>query len=140
MQFELRGYDIDKAYELAQQIKLRVEELPGIVEVRSGRSEGTPEERIIFDRNKIADLGLSVREVAQIIQTNIGGSRAGSYRIGGDEYPITVAPSPRRSPGHTRYRQYFYYHSSRGDPDFCCHQKRKWARTGRHRPHERSAC
>lgn len=94
VQFELRGYDIEKAYELAQQIKLRVEKLPGIVEVRSGRSEGTPEERILFDRDKIADLGLAVRDVAQVIQTNIGGSRAGSYRIGGDEYPITVRLRP----------------------------------------------
>lgn len=94
VQFELRGYDIEKAYELAQEIKLRVEKLPGIVEVRAGRSEGTPEERILFDRDKIADLGLSVREVAQVVQTNIGGSRAGSYRIGGDEYPITVRLRP----------------------------------------------
>ncbi len=94
VQFELRGYNIEQAYELAQQIKLRVEKLPGIVEVRAGRSEGTPEERIIFDRDKIADLGLSVRDVAQVIQTNIGGSRAGSYRIGGDEYPITVRLRP----------------------------------------------
>ncbi|NIR64734.1 MAG: hypothetical protein GWN00_30175, partial [Aliifodinibius sp.] len=70
------GYDLERAYELAQDIKLRVEQLPGIVEVRTGRSEGTPEERIIFDREKIADLGLSVREVAQVLQTNIGGSRA----------------------------------------------------------------
>ncbi|MDZ7756421.1 efflux RND transporter permease subunit [Rhodohalobacter sp.] len=94
LQFELRGYDLEKAYDLAQDIKLRVEKLPGIVEVRSGQSEGTPEERILFDREKIANLGLSVREVAQVIQTNIGGSRAGSYRIGGDEYPITVRLRP----------------------------------------------
>ncbi len=94
LQFELRGYDLERAYELAQDIKLRVEQLPGIVEVRTGRSEGTPEERIIFDREKIADLGLSVREVAQVLQTNIGGSRAGSYRVGGDEYPITVRLRP----------------------------------------------
>ncbi|MAO64320.1 MAG: acriflavin resistance protein [Balneola sp.] len=94
VQFELRGYDLDRAYEIAQDIKLRVETIPGIVEVRSDQSEGSPEERIIFNRERIADLGLSVREVAEIIQTNIGGSRAGSYRIGGDEYPITVRLRP----------------------------------------------
>jgi HAE1 family hydrophobic/amphiphilic exporter-1 len=94
VQFELRGYDLEQSYELAQQIKLRVEKLPGIVEVRAGRSEGTPEERILFERDRIADLGLAVRDVAQVIQTNIGGSRAGSYRIGGDEYPITVRLRP----------------------------------------------
>lgn len=94
VQFEIRGYDLEKAYDLAQQIKLRIEEIPGIMEVRLGRSEGTPEERIVFDREKIADLGLSVREVAEVVQTNIGGRRAGSYRIGGDEYPITVRLRP----------------------------------------------
>ncbi|MEX0719665.1 MAG: efflux RND transporter permease subunit [Balneolaceae bacterium] len=94
VQFELRGYDIEQSYQLAQQIKLQVEEIPGIMEVRVGRSEGTPEQRIIFDREKIADLGLSVRAVAEVVQTNIGGSRAGSYRIGGDEYPITVRLRP----------------------------------------------
>ncbi len=94
VQFELRGYDVEQAYELAQKIKLRVETIPGIVEVRTASSEGNPEERIIFDREKIADLGLSVRDVASVIQTNIGGSRAGSYRIGGDEYPITVRLRP----------------------------------------------
>jgi HAE1 family hydrophobic/amphiphilic exporter-1 len=32
--------------------------------------------------------------VAQVIQTNIGGSRAGSFRVGGDEFPITVRLRP----------------------------------------------
>lgn len=100
VQFELRGYDLEQSYELAQQIRLKVEQIPGITEVRIGRSEGTPEERIVFDREKIADLGLSVREVAEVVQTNIGGRRAGAYRIGGDEYPITVRlrPEDRLSP------------------------------------------
>jgi len=94
LQIELRGYDVNKSYELAQQIKLRVEEIPGIQGVRVGRSEGTPEQRILFDREKIADLGLSVREVAQVVQTNVGGTRAGSFRDGGDEFPITVRLRP----------------------------------------------
>lgn len=100
VQFEIRGYDLEQSYELAQQIRLKVEQIPGITEVRIGRSEGTPEERIVFDREKIADLGLSVREVAEVVQTNIGGRRAGAYRIGGDEYPITVRlrPEDRLSP------------------------------------------
>ncbi|MFN1834551.1 efflux RND transporter permease subunit [Balneola sp. MJW-20] len=94
VQLELRGFEIEKSYELAQQIKLEMEQIPGLVEVRVGRSEGRPEQRITFDREKIADLGLTVNDVAQVIQTNIGGSRAGNFRIGGDEYPITVRLRP----------------------------------------------
>ncbi|GAB5409509.1 MAG: efflux RND transporter permease subunit [Balneolaceae bacterium] len=90
VQIQLRGYEIEKSYELAQQIKLEMENIPGVVGARVGRSEGRPEQRIMFDREKIADLGLSVNQVASVIQTNIGGSQAGSYRDGGDEYPIIV--------------------------------------------------
>ncbi len=94
VQVQLRGYDVEKSYELAQKIKLEMETIPGVFGARVGRSEGRPEQRIQFDREKIADLGLSVNQVASVIQTNIGGSRAGSYRVGGDEYPITVRLRP----------------------------------------------
>ncbi|MBO6523798.1 MAG: efflux RND transporter permease subunit [Balneolaceae bacterium] len=94
VQIQLRGYEIEKSYELAQQIKLKLETIPGVVDTRIGRSEGRPEQRIQFDREKIADLGLSVNQVASVIQTNIGGSQAGAYRDGGDEYPIIVRLRP----------------------------------------------
>ena len=94
VQVQLRGYDVEKSYELAQKIKLEMETIPGVFGARVGRSEGRPEQRIQFDREKIADLGLSVNQVASVIQTNIGGSRAGNFRVGGDEYPITVRLRP----------------------------------------------
>ncbi len=94
VEIELRGYNLDRAEELSQEIKRRMEEIPEVTGVRTDRREGQPEQNIIFDREKIADLGLSVREVAQVIQTNIGGSRAGTYRVGGDEYPIVVRLQP----------------------------------------------
>ena len=31
-----------------------------------------------------------MRQIAEVIQTNVGGSRAGVYREGGDEFPIMV--------------------------------------------------
>ncbi len=90
VQIQLRGYEIEKSYEIAQQIKLELEKIPGVVDSRVGRSEGRPEQRIKFNREKIADLGLSVNQVASVIQTNIGGSQAGAFRQDGDEYPIIV--------------------------------------------------
>lgn len=96
---ELRGYNMKQAERISNELKLIIEEIDGIEGVRTGRSEGRPEQNIVFDREKIADLGLSVRQVAQVIQTNIGGSQAGVYRVEGDEYPITVRlrPSDRLS-------------------------------------------
>ena len=90
IQIELRGYDLPLADRLAQDIKEIIEEVPQINDVRLSRREGRPEENIIIDREKIANYGLSVTDIAKIIQTNIGGGRAGVYRERGEEYPIMV--------------------------------------------------
>ncbi|KAA3630884.1 MAG: AcrB/AcrD/AcrF family protein [Calditrichaeota bacterium] len=90
IQIELRGYDLPLADRLAQDIKEIIEEVPQINDVRLSRREGRPEENIIIDREKIANYGLSVSDIANIIQTNIGGGRAGVYREKGEEYPIMV--------------------------------------------------
>ena len=95
VELQLRGYNLDRATKISQQIKLMMEEIPEVTGVRIDRREGRPEQNIIFDREKIADLGLSVRNIAQVIQTNVGGSRAGVFREGGDEYPITVRLQPK---------------------------------------------
>lgn len=96
---QLRGHDLDMADRIGRQIKLAIEQIPGIASVRVGRREGRPEENIVFDRAKLAEMGLSVREVAEAIQTSVGGSRAGVFRPGGDEFPIIVRlqPEDRRS-------------------------------------------
>lgn len=94
VEVQLRGYNLDQAEKIAQEMMLRIEEIPEISGVRTDRREGQPEQNIRFDREKIADLGLTVREVAQVIQTNVGGSRAGTFRVGGDEFPINVRLRP----------------------------------------------
>lgn len=90
VQVQLRGYDIETSAELADEIRRRMERVPEVTGVRSDREEGRPEQNIIFDREKISELGLTGREVAQAVQANIGGVRAGVFREGGDEFPITV--------------------------------------------------
>jgi len=94
VQVELRGYDLDQADLIGREIRQRMERIEGIADVRPSRREGRPEENILFDREKIANLGLSVQEVARAVQTSVGGSRAGQFRIGGDEFPIVVRLRP----------------------------------------------
>ena len=94
IQIELRGYDMTVAQRFAQQIQQRVTAVDGVSDVRISRREGQPEENILFDRDKISDLGLSVRDVAQAVQTNVGGALAGQFRVSGEEYPIRVRLKP----------------------------------------------
>ncbi len=91
---QLRGHDLAQAQNVGREIKRAIETLPGIEGVRVGREEGRPEQNLVFNRAKLAELGLNIRDVAGVLQTNIGGSRAGAYRIGGDEFPIVVRLRP----------------------------------------------
>jgi len=99
LQLQIRGYDLQTSALLARQVVSRIEPLPGIVDARVGERDGRPEQRIRLDRERIAQLGLSSRQVATAIQTNVGGSRAGYYRVDGEEIPINVRlrPEDRRN-------------------------------------------
>ena len=94
VEIELRGYDLAIADRIAADLKKIMEQESEVADVRISRREGRPEQNLIIDREKIADLGLTVRQVAEVIQTNIGGSRAGVYREGGEEFPLTVRLQP----------------------------------------------
>jgi HAE1 family hydrophobic/amphiphilic exporter-1 len=90
VQLELRGYDLAQADIIADEIVNRMERLPMIRDARSNRQEGRPEQNIVFDRQKIAELGLTGRDIAQAIQANVGGTTAGVFREGGEEFDINV--------------------------------------------------
>ncbi len=94
VELELRGYDLDLAERLAGEMRQRMERVPGIAGVRVSRREGQPEENLAFDRDKIAELGLSTREVGRIVQANVGGVEAGRLRDRGEEFPIVVRLRP----------------------------------------------
>jgi HAE1 family hydrophobic/amphiphilic exporter-1 len=94
VEIELRGFDLEQADAIGAEIERRIERLPGITDVRMSRREGQPEERLVFDRERMAELGLTVRDVGRTIQANVGGVEASRLREGGHEYPIRVRLRP----------------------------------------------
>ncbi|HEX7707501.1 MAG TPA: efflux RND transporter permease subunit, partial [Thermoanaerobaculia bacterium] len=94
VEIELREWDLDRADTIAAEMRRRIERVPGVSGARVSRREGQPEENLVFDRDRIAELGLSVREIARVLQANVGGIEAGRLRQGGEEFPIVVRLSP----------------------------------------------
>jgi HAE1 family hydrophobic/amphiphilic exporter-1 len=86
----IRGHDLQTADDLAKRVKKIVEQVDGITDARISRESGRPEELIIIDRQKAADMKLTVSEIANTLQTVLSGTRASNYREGGDEYRILV--------------------------------------------------
>ncbi len=90
LQIEIRGYDMKVAQALAQQVRRVVENTPGITDVRISREEGSPEQQLLIDRQKAADMKLSLNQIAGFIQTVLMGNQASQFREGGREYRILV--------------------------------------------------
>jgi HAE1 family hydrophobic/amphiphilic exporter-1 len=90
VQVEIRGYDLNIADALAERVKGAVEQVDGITDAQVSRESGNPEELIVIDREKAADMKLTVSQIADTLQTVLSGTRASNYREGGDEYRILV--------------------------------------------------
>jgi outer membrane protein TolC len=87
---EVRGYDIEKADALARRVKEIVDRVEGVTDSRISRDSGQPERLIVVDRVKAESMKITVAQVAGMLQTVLGGTLAGYYRDGGDEYGIRV--------------------------------------------------
>jgi HAE1 family hydrophobic/amphiphilic exporter-1 len=90
IQVEIRGYDLDTARKLARQILAIVEEVPGVTDVQFSQQEGVPEDLLVVDRRRVAELDLTMQQVTSILRTLVGGSQAGIFRESANERPIVV--------------------------------------------------
>ena len=87
---EVRGFELDTLAILARRVSTAIADVPGITDVDISREAGIPQQRIHVLRDKIADLGLKVRDVTEVIETAVAGSRAGEFRAEGNSYRILV--------------------------------------------------
>jgi HAE1 family hydrophobic/amphiphilic exporter-1 len=87
---EIRGHELEVLDQLARQVREAMVAVPGVVETQVSRQPGLPEMLVLVDRPKAASMGLNVYDVAETLETAIGGRRASMYRQEGDEYNILV--------------------------------------------------
>ncbi len=87
---EIRGYDLEIGGEIAKQVKGILDTISGVVDARITREGGVPEALIHIDRQKAADLGLWVEDIATFLEICMAGKEAAQFREMGKEYPINV--------------------------------------------------
>jgi len=87
---EVSGFNLDTLSELARRVFNSIQDVAGVTDVRLSREAGIPQQEIIVDRQKAADVGLTVRDVTEVIETAVAGSSAGEYRVDGNSYRILV--------------------------------------------------
>jgi hydrophobic/amphiphilic exporter-1 (mainly G- bacteria), HAE1 family len=90
IQFWLGGPDLAKLDQYAQQLKAALIKVPGTTDVDTNFIVGKPELGVRIDRDKAADLGVRVQDIASSLNVLVGGQKATSYFEGGEEYEVHV--------------------------------------------------
>ncbi len=90
------GDDPERLAVLSTIVKQKLESVPGAIDVRTSMEKGRPELRVEIDRVRTADFGLSVREVADVVETAMDGRVVGQFTERGAEVDIRVQYKPEQ--------------------------------------------
>jgi hydrophobe/amphiphile efflux-1 (HAE1) family protein len=90
VEIKLYGDDIAILSNLADEAMALLQDIEGLSGLEKSIEEAKPELQIRIDRERAAELGLSVREIGETVRTAIDGSIASRYVEGDREYDIRV--------------------------------------------------
>ncbi|MFN7936302.1 MAG: efflux RND transporter permease subunit [Bryobacteraceae bacterium] len=91
LMFFLQGPDLEVLNKYALQIKGELAKVPGVVDLDTSYEGGKPELRVRINRDKAADLNVSVASIATALRTMVGGDeQATTYREGDDRYDVML--------------------------------------------------
>jgi multidrug efflux pump len=90
VELSIRGRDWDTLAESSKKIMERLRTSGLVTDVDSDYEVGMPEVQVIPDRNKAADLGISMAEIGGTINAAIGGLRVGKFKDKGRRFDIRV--------------------------------------------------
>ncbi len=74
----------------AERMKVLITQIPGTADVRLSSSQGQPETRVEIDRDKMAELDLSIGEVGLTLRTALAGDAVSKFKDGDNEFDIRV--------------------------------------------------
>jgi HAE1 family hydrophobic/amphiphilic exporter-1 len=99
VEFNIRGRDWDTLARSTRQIMDDMRQAGGVTDVDSDYQVGMPEVQVVPNRNKAADLGISMATIGETVNSAIGGQRVGKFKDKGRRFDIRVrllAPQRQR--------------------------------------------
>jgi len=90
VQYVLAGPDLKKLEALAAQMSPEIKAHPAVVDFDTNLIVGKPEIKVAIDRDRAADLGVSVADVADTLRMLVAGVKASSFAEHGEEYDIRL--------------------------------------------------
>lgn len=94
-QYTVRGPDLTRLEQVADDAMTKLRAAPGAVDVDSSLIVGKPEIGIYIDRERAADLGVQPSDIANSLRLLVEGQRISDYEERGEEYEVHVRALPR---------------------------------------------
>ncbi|TVR73287.1 MAG: efflux RND transporter permease subunit [Spirochaetaceae bacterium] len=88
--FYLQGPDMTLLTDFALELRPRLQEIPGLINVDISTKPGRPEVVLRPDRLKLNDAGITVQDLATTMRAAVEGLITTTYRDAGEEYDIRV--------------------------------------------------
>jgi len=100
LELDFRGADLGALEGYADRLMAGMRKVPGLVDVDTALAVRSPELRLVIDREKASDLGVSVEDIAATVQTYVGGEPVSKYKEADEQYDIWLRAEAgkRRTP------------------------------------------
>ncbi len=90
LRIAVRGPDLAKLEEILKQLLKEMRADPAFVDVFSPSVDRLPELRVVPDRKKAAEVGLTPADIAESLRILVGGDRVTSFRDGDERYDVVL--------------------------------------------------
>jgi hydrophobic/amphiphilic exporter-1 (mainly G- bacteria), HAE1 family len=90
IQFYIQGPDLDQLAKYSDAMLAKMKDIPGAVDPDTTLRSGKPEVRLNINRPRAADLGVSVLNIEQALNTLVAGQVASTFNAGEDQYDVRV--------------------------------------------------
>lgn len=91
IQVFITGINTDSILTTSERVAAALRKTEGITDIKFSSEKGNPETRIDINRQKMAELGLTVMDIGTTLQVALTGNDDSKYREGQYEYPIRIA-------------------------------------------------
>jgi HAE1 family hydrophobic/amphiphilic exporter-1 len=88
--FYIGGPDLDQLQKYSDVLLTKMKQMPGVVDPDTNLIVGKPELGVRIDRDKAADLGVRVQDIASTLNVLVGGLKVTDYYEGGEQYEVHV--------------------------------------------------
>ncbi len=90
IQFTVRGPDLKRLEDIADDVVAKMKKVPGAVDVDSSLIVGKPEIGVYIDRQRAADLGVQPSDIATALRLLVEGQQVSNYEERGEQYEVHI--------------------------------------------------